>query len=250
MSGLRVLVLGIGDAFSAQHYSSCFAVEAQGRWLLIDCPHPIRKMLREAELQAGLTLDLQRLDGLVLTHLHSDHCSGLEGFAFYCRYVLNQRVPLYTHRDAATDIWSRCLAGGMEFSVQDIGQPPVQRCMEEFFDVRLLTPGQPCTIGGFTVECRPAIHNIPTIALRISAAGRSLSYSADTIFDPKLIDWIAAADLVIHEASGTFMHTPYLALAALPEALRRKLRLIHCPDDFDHAASIVEPLRQGRLYTV
>src|ERR1043165_5101489 len=49
MSGLRFLVLGVGDAFSARYYSSCFAVEFEGRWLLIDCPHPIRKMMRDAD---------------------------------------------------------------------------------------------------------------------------------------------------------------------------------------------------------
>jgi ribonuclease BN (tRNA processing enzyme) len=250
MSGPRLLVLGVGDAFSALHYSSSFAVEAHGRWLLIDCPHPIFKMLHEAGQQSGLTLDLKQLDGLVLTHLHADHCSGLEGLAFYYRYILNQRVPLYTHADVVADLWSRSLAAGMEFSLQKIGLPPVQRVLDEFFDVHLLAPGQPATIGSFTIDCRPTIHNIPTIAVRVSGGGRSLGYSADTIFDPNLVEWLAASELVIHEASGTFMHTPYAALAALPEPLRRKIRLIHCPDDFDDANSVLELLHQGQLYSI
>src|SRR5439155_2780974 len=56
--------------------------------------------------------------------------------------------------------------------------------------------------------------------------------SADTAFDPTLVQWLQAADLVVHEASGGFMHTPYADLAALPETLRKKMRLIHYPDDF------------------
>ena len=33
MSGLRLLTLGVGDAFSRFHYSTCFALEAEGSWL-------------------------------------------------------------------------------------------------------------------------------------------------------------------------------------------------------------------------
>ena len=62
-----------------------------------------------------------------------------------------------------------------------------------------------------------------------------------------MIEWLAEADLVIHETNhGT--HTPYSALAELPEALRAKMRLIHYPDDFDLEASVIEPLTQGRRY--
>ena len=72
--------LGIGDAFSALHYGACLAIEHEGRWLLVDCPHPIRKMMREGGIAAGLPeLDVGNFEGLVLTHLHADHASGLEG---------------------------------------------------------------------------------------------------------------------------------------------------------------------------
>ncbi len=40
---MRFLPLGVGDAFTALHYTHCVAVESQGRYLLIDCPHPIRR---------------------------------------------------------------------------------------------------------------------------------------------------------------------------------------------------------------
>ena len=50
-------------------------------------------------------------------------------------------------------------------------------------------------------------------------------------------------------ASST-VHTPYDRLAALPAALRSRMRLIHYSDDFDLDASVIEPLRQGRIYPV
>jgi hypothetical protein len=39
-------------------------------------------------------------------------------------------------------------------------------------------------------------------------------------------------------------------LAALPESLRSRMRLTHYPDDFDADSSVIESLRQGRIYEV
>ena len=94
---------------------------------------------------------------------------------------------------------------------------------------------------------------MPTTAFRIPAGGRTLGFSADTAYDPTLIDWLAPADLIVHEATTmahTGVHTPYEKLAALPAELRSRMRLTHLPDDFDAASSVIEPLRQGRCYVI
>ena len=105
------------------------------------------------------------------------------------------------------------------------------------------------TCGPFAIESRKTIHHVPTTALRVRAAGRSLGHSADTAFDEGLIAWLAEADLVVHETNYG-IHTPYEKLAALPEEVRRKMRLIHYPDDFDLPSSVIEPLREGRVYEI
>src|SRR5207253_6076518 len=67
MADLRLLPLGVGNAFSELYYSTSLAViAADGRWLLVDCPHPIRKILREASLASGIDLGLEKLVGLAL----------------------------------------------------------------------------------------------------------------------------------------------------------------------------------------
>ena len=48
-----MIPLGVGDAFTALHYSTSVALECDGVWLLIDCPHPIQKMIREGALASG-----------------------------------------------------------------------------------------------------------------------------------------------------------------------------------------------------
>ena len=247
MSGLRLLALGCGDAFSDRWYSSCFALEAEGTWLLVDCPHPIRKILKEAGDSAGLALDVGDFAGLALTHNHADHASGVEGWAFYSAYHLRRKAVLAAHPLVSKPLWDRHLAETMSPSAPPDAPDDVNRAY--YFDVRDLDESAAVEVGPFRIECRRTCHPVPTFALRIRAGGRSIAHSADTTFDPDLIAWLSTADLVIHETNSP-PHTPYEKLAALPEAARAKMRLIHYPDDFDLEASAIEPLRQGRLYEV
>lgn len=249
MSAFRLIPLGVGDAFSALYYSASMALEAEGQWLLIDCPHPIRKMLREAGREAGVPLDVDRFAAVVLTHLHADHSSGLEDLAYFSVIHLGRKVRLLTHPLVSARLWEGCLAGGMEWAGAGPGEPPARRFLDDYFDVTGLSDEQAVRYGPFTIECRRTIHTIPTTGLLVRAAGRCLGYSADTAYDPGLIDWLSQADLIVHETNRG-IHTPYEKLAALPAALRVKTRLIHYPDDFDRDGSQIEPLRQGRSYPI
>ncbi len=246
---LSFVTLGVGDAFSALHYSSCLALEAEGQVLLVDCPHPIRKMMREASLSAGVELDADRVSGLVLTHLHADHSSGVEGLGYFSFFVLKRKLQMLAHPDVAHRLWDGHLAAGMEDLIRKPGGEPQRHGFEDYFDYRPLSTETAVRFGPFNIECRRTYHHVPTTALRIRAGGRSLGYSADTAFDEGLIAWLAEADLVVHETNYG-VHTPYEKLAALPADLRAKMRLIHYPDDFALDTSAIEPLAQGRRYTV
>lgn len=248
MSDFSFTTLGVGDAFSALSYSSSLLLEAEGRRLLLDCPHPIRKILHEASLQTNQGLSVDTIDAIALTHLHADHCSGLEGFAYFNHYVLpeGRKTTLLAHPVVTKHLWRGCLAAGMGH-IDESGSP--SRAFDEFFHHIPLDYDKAISFGPFSIECFPTVHSVPTTAFRITAAGRCLGYSADTAYVPGLIAWLSEADLIIHE-TNTGPHTPYEALAALPAALRDRMRLIHYPDDFDKAESAIEPLEQGRRYTV
>lgn len=236
--------LGVGDAFSARWYSSCIAIETDGRWLLIDCPHPIRKMMRES---FGEAVDLDLVEAVALTHLHADHSSGLEPYGYFSHFALHRRARIAVNPAVSTRLWDGHLAAGMERLV--VPGQPARRTLGDYFELIPLEVGVKTEVGPFTIECRMTRHHIPTTAFRISAGGRTLGYSADTSFDPALIEWLSTADRFIHETNlGT--HTPYEALAELPAETRDRMWLIHYPDDFDRDGSVIEPLVQGRRYAV
>src|SRR6202011_2164416 len=104
MAEFRVIPLGVGTAFTARHYTTCLALGAGDAWILVDCPHPIRKMLREGSHAAGEPFDLDRVSAVALTHLHGDHCSGLEIYGFYSYYVLGRRAHVLAHPDVSAKL--------------------------------------------------------------------------------------------------------------------------------------------------
>ncbi len=242
---MRILPLGVGDAFASRYYSTCVAIEAEGTWLLIDCPHPIRKMMRESEVE----LDVPQIEGVILTHLHADHVSGLEGLAYFKHFVCQGRTTLLSHPEVGEVLWPKHLEVSMAELIDPSLEPMQRKGFEDYFDYRPLSETEVIEHGPFRVECRRTIHHIPTFALRIHAGGKVLGHSADTAFDPGLIEWLADADLIIHETNYG-AHTPYAKLAELPEALRARMRLIHYPDDFDVEGSVIAPLRQGEALTL
>ncbi len=254
MPEVRLIPLGVGDAFTARHYTTCLALGVDDSWLLIDCPHPVRKMWREASIAAlGSPLDLDRVVGVAITHLHADHASGLEDFAYFTHFGLRRRATWLAHHDVSARLWDGLLSAGMGRMRNTPGGAPTRKRLDDYVDMIPLDFARPVEFGPFSIECRPTMHSIPTTAFRIRAAGRTFAFSADSAHDPSLIEWLAPADLIVHEATTleqSNVHTPYHHLAALPEELRAKMRLSHLPDDFDHESSAIETLREGRCYVI
>jgi hypothetical protein len=171
----------------------------------------------------------------------------VEGLLYFNHFALQRKPTLVAHADVAARLWSGHLAGGMETTT--VGDAVQVHVLSEYASLIEIPDEGELEMGPFAIACRKTIHPIPTTALRIRAGGRSLGYSADTSFDPSLIDWLSEADLFVHE-TNLGIHTDYEQLRKLRRSVRDRMRLIHYPDFFDVEGSEIEPLRQGRWYPV
>lgn len=246
---MRITALGTGDAFSAERYSSCLLVEEGDTRLLVDCPHPIRKILREST--AG-RVDVGDIDAVVLTHLHGDHASGVEGLLWFCRFALQRRAKVIAHPAVAAHLWPQLQGSMAELLHVDEDNRPHHRTRlqaDDLLEVVSLATDQPLRFGPLQLACRLTIHHIPTTALVVRGPDGVFGYSADTAFDPALIAWLDQADVVVHETNYG-AHTPYAKLAALPAPVRAKMKLIHWPDGFDAEERVISVLHDGDAFDV
>jgi hypothetical protein len=123
--------------------------------------------------------------------------------------------------------------------------------LRDYFEVHELDPERASKVCGLAVRCRPTDHSVPTIALRFTEGDRTLSWSSDTPFDPDLIHWLEnGAQVIVHETSPPPTHTPIEPLNALSESVRKRMRLIHMPDQFDPKCTTIPCLQQGQVIEI
>ena len=244
---MRVLILGIGDAFTRSHFNTSALIQAPQGYVLIDCPPMIHRVLQESTQNAGWSVKLDNIENLIITHLHGDHCGGLESFGFWQAHVRQcvvgcARPIIHTSRLAAERLWER-LAPAMDRA----GTERPLASLQDYFDMHILEPGMKANVSELSIQCRLTGHPIPTVGLLISDGSTTLGWSSDTPFEKEHLDWLSQADVIVHECGPAPAHTPIEQLNALPEELRAKIRLIHLPDDFDPSVSDIKPLEEGEV---
>ncbi len=244
---MRVLILGVGDAFTRSHFNTSALIQAPQGYVLIDCPPMIHRVLQESTQNAGWSVKLDNIENLIITHLHGDHCGGLESFGFWQAHVRQcvggcARPIIHTSRPAAERLWER-LAPAMDRA----GTERPLASLQDYFDMQILEPGVKATVSELSIQCRFTGHPIPTIGLLISDGSTTLGWSGDTPFDKEHVAWLSQADVIVHECGPAPAHTPIEQLNALSEELRAKIRLVHLPDDFDPSVTDMKPLEEGEV---
>ncbi len=245
-----LITLGVGYAFTSVHFHTSFLVVYRGEVTLVDAPAPLRRIFRDAAAVSGLPVTIEHVDHVILTHLHGDHCNGIEELGFWRRYRSNgaPRPALYMLPELRHGLEQRMNAA----MAPSINPDETASLLGTFYDVRALVEGTTIPVGkqGMELEIHPTEHFIPCAGFRLRAGGRQLGYSADTSFSKPLFSFLEASDLILHECGPGPGHTPPEAIRALPDAVKQRLRLVHVPDDYDPAWTGVEALREGEVLLV
>ena len=180
---MRVTVLGCAGTFpAADSGCSAYLVEHDGFRLLLDAGNGAVGALQR---HAGL-LDV---DAVVLSHLHTDHCVDLVAYSYARRYHPDRppRLPVYGPygtQERLCQIFERrpedALTGVYEFHTTGHGSREV---------------------GPFRLDLTPTAHPVECYAVRVSAAGRSVTYSADTGPSDDVAKAAEGTDLFLCEAT-------------------------------------------------
>jgi ribonuclease BN (tRNA processing enzyme) len=223
---MKLHVLGCGDAFgSGGRNQSAYLFEAGDRLFVLDCgPTTLLAMKR-----AGF--DVRRLDAMILSHLHGDHCGGIPFFLIEYLYLSPRDAPLTIAGPPGTEERVHLLHDVM-YGAGKAGSrfPPVKFV--------ILEPNRSQNVGAVEVHAFLVPHQSDDVSLGLKVAyeGRQILFSGDSAWTDSFIDHARGVDLFICECSyydeRPGMHINYRALAAnRPRLECKQLLLTHLGDD-------------------
>lgn len=186
---MKLTIAGCGDAFgSGGRHNTCFFLETAKATLLVDCGASAMTALKTQ------AIDPNRIDAIVLSHLHGDHFGGLPFLLLDSQYLARRERPLL------------------------IAGPPgararIDAALEVFFPkstgtkwrfpwrVEEIAPGIASDVLGHSIVTAEVVHQsgAPSTALRLSDGDKVFAYSGDTEWTDALLPIAAQADLFVCE---------------------------------------------------
>jgi ribonuclease BN (tRNA processing enzyme) len=182
---VKLTVIGCSGSFPGPDAAaSSYLVEAESFRLVLDLGNGALGTLQRH-------VELDDVDAVLLSHLHSDHCMDLCAFYVARKYDpegrFGRRLPVYGPANTANR---------MARAYYDVDQ----RGLDDIYDFQTLSPGT-LAIGPFDVSVAHMNHPVETFGSRIEHAGRVLTFSADTGECDSLVSLADAADVLLCEAT-------------------------------------------------
>ena len=186
---MKLTIVGCGDAFgSGGRMNTCFWLETAKGTVVVDFGASALPALK------ALKFDPNRIDAIVLTHLHGDHFGGLPFLLLDYQFLARRERPLL------------------------IAGPPGSRerldaALEVFFPkstgtkwrfpwrVQEIAVGVASDVLGHAVLSAEVIHQsgAPSTALRLADGEKTFAYSGDTEWTDALLPIADGADLFVCE---------------------------------------------------
>lgn len=238
---MKVRILGCGTSTGVpkigNHWGQCdpqeprnyrlrssILVESGGERMLVDCGPDLRQQLLAAEVE--------RLDGVIVTHAHGDHCHGIDELRPVSA-AIGGPVPLHARADVLAELRHRF---AYAFEQSDFYRPVVAG--REI--------GDELAFGGATVRFADQPHGGPTsLGVRFDEASFSVAYAIDF---SDLTDEMAAlyegvdvwvADCLTRAPHPTHAHLDGV-LGWARELRVRQLYLTHMGNGLDYRTLLAE----------
>jgi ribonuclease BN (tRNA processing enzyme) len=182
---MKLTIVGASGTFPGPHSGcSSYLLEQDGFRLLLDVGNGSTGALQAA-------CGLLGPDAVVVSHLHGDHYLDLITYTYARRYHPEGQAPLLP------------VYGPSDIREQVIGAygRDVSDLLDEVYVFNPVDQDQKIGIGPFDVDLRRVNHPVETYGMRISAGGRTITYSADTGETSTMVDLAKNVDLFLCEAS-------------------------------------------------
>jgi ribonuclease Z len=230
----RVTLLGTGNPRpSLERFGPSTLVEAGARRYVFDAGRG--SSIRLFQLGSGPLL--AGIDGVFLTHLHSDHVVGLPDL-WLTPWIFGRARPLAVYGPPGTVAMVANLERAFAFDItmrRDLDERfPAQGIAAAATDVQ---PGLAMEQDGVRIKAFPVDHGpvTPSYGYRIDYRGRSIAISGDTKMVDAMVEHARGVDVLIHEVIS-------------PEVERRRARVV----DPKAIERIIErhttPEQAGRLF--
>jgi len=177
---MKLTVLGNNGPYPGSGGAcSGYLVEKGNTKILLDCGNGVISRLQRI-------IGLEALDGIIVTHLHSDHMSDL----LVLRYALDIMLS-----KGMLDAPMKLYAPGNPAEVLKSLQ------YKNVFDINLISEDTTASLGELEFCFKPMVHPVPTYAVRVSGGDKSIVYSADTSYNSRLVEFGSGCDLFLCECA-------------------------------------------------
>jgi ribonuclease BN (tRNA processing enzyme) len=174
-------------------------------------------------------IDIDQLDGIVISHSHPDHWTDLLVYHHFVKYYrVRERVPVYTPQRV------------LELHEAHNGEVPP-------LDWHVIDESSTAKIGGLSFSFSQTEHHVETLAIRAEGLGAAIGYSADTgpgwsmsSLGDGLGLALVEATLDIEHENDTLHLSGRQAGATAEEAGARALVLTHIDPDVPKEAQLAE----------
>lgn len=228
---MKLICLGCGGALG-QYNNTNFLI-GDGSYLAVDVGQTWPRAMRESSCR------VEDVDAVYVSHLHADHCGGMEFLGFYTYFKMGfpfgkHRPKLYGMWEVIYNMWEHTLKGGME-SIQN-----QRNTLETFFDPYQIPPNGKFEWGGTTFELIQTVHVVddrrivPSAGLRFVSpdTGKRVFITGDTQFCPnQIMSYYQTSDIIFQDCEmlkypGS-VHAQYHELKTLPDEIKAKMYLTH-----------------------
>ncbi|MDD3147213.1 MAG: cAMP/cGMP-dependent 3',5'-cyclic-AMP/GMP phosphodiesterase, partial [Candidatus Riflebacteria bacterium] len=219
-----VTVIGSGSGFDPGELTSGFIIWVNRRGILVDPPVDSTLWLRSMDINPRL------IDDCILTHCHADHDSGI-----LQKLLEEKKINLYTTETIMESFVRKYQSlTGLNY-----------KTFMSLFHFHPISLQVPIRINGGEFRFFYTLHSIPTIGFEVYYQGKSFVNSSDSLYDPdtfkklyergdvnryrmiELNNFPWHHSVIFHEAGIPPLHTPMQNLVDMPDAVKKRIFLMH-----------------------